>query len=98
MSKISQLQQFALDNYELGGHWVYECWDTADYEDVLAKCGGDLEAACGMIQRDWEFTNEREQECAWDGPADSMDGDWDSAMASAGMGMDEDYGSAADTY
>lgn len=27
---------------------------------------------------------------------DSMDGDFDSAMASAGYGMDEDYGSASE--
>ena len=29
---------------------------------------------------------------------DSMDGDWDSAMASAGYGTDEDYGSAEDVF
>lgn len=29
-------------------------------------------------------------------PSDSMDGDFDSAMASAGYGMDEDYGYAED--
>jgi hypothetical protein len=29
---------------------------------------------------------------------DSMDGDWDSGMASAGFGTDEDYGFAEDVY
>lgn len=29
---------------------------------------------------------------------DSMDGDFDSAMTSAGWGTDEDYGFASDTY
>ena len=29
---------------------------------------------------------------------DSMDGDWDSGMASAGYGTDEDYGYAGDEY
>ncbi len=29
---------------------------------------------------------------------DSMDGDWDSAMASAGFGMDEDYGYAGEEF
>ena len=29
---------------------------------------------------------------------ESMDGDFDSAMTSAGYGTDEDYGSASDTY
>jgi hypothetical protein len=29
---------------------------------------------------------------------DRMDGDWDSGMASAGFGTDEDYGFAEDVY
>lgn len=33
-----------------------------------------------------------------DGYDDSMDGDHDSAMASAGFGTDEDYGYASDDY
>ena len=98
MSKIQQLQQFAMDNYEAGGHWVVECWDSADYNDVLEECGGDVELAKARIQEDWELTNEQERNCAWDGPDDSMDGDFDSAMASAGYGTDEDYGYADEVY
>lgn len=97
MSKIQQLQQFALDNYEAGGHWVYECWDAADYNEVLDGCLGDIELAKEMIQAHWQLTNEQERNCAWDGP-DSMDGDHDSAMASAGFGTDEDYGYADEVY
>jgi hypothetical protein len=32
----------------------------------------------------------------WDDPDDSMDGDFDSGMASAGFGTDEDYGCLGD--
>lgn len=98
MSKIQQLQQFAMDNYEAGGHWVAECWDAADYNDVLELCGGDVELAKARIQEDWESTNAQERECAWGAPDESMDGDWDSAMASAGYGTDEDYGYADEVY
>jgi hypothetical protein len=97
MSKIQQLQQFAMDNYEAGGHWVVECWDAADYNQVLEDCGGDVEAASAAIQQQWELTNEQERNCAW-GAAEDMDGDFDSAMASAGYGTDEDYGYAEDAY
>jgi hypothetical protein len=40
-----------------------------------------LDAIEGYVERDYD---------------DSMDGDFDSAMASAGYGMDEDYGSASE--
>ena len=96
MSKIQQLQQFAMDNYEAGGHWVVECWDAADYNDVLELCGGDVELAKARIQEDWEVTNAQERECAWGGPDEAADDGW--ALASAGMGTDEDYGYADEVY
>lgn len=65
MDLIEQLKQFALDNYEIGGHWIVECWDSADYNNVLDQCDGDVEAARRVMQRDWEFTNERARECAF---------------------------------
>ena len=43
----------------------------------------------------WENETDTGTEDDYD---DSMDGDHDSAMASAGMGTDEDYGSAEDMY
>jgi hypothetical protein len=40
---------------------------------------------------DWADTDSYEYE-------DTMDGDWDSAMASAGYGTDEDYGFIEDVF
>ncbi len=43
----------------------------------------------------YEVTGCSESDAEYD---DSMDGDWDSGMASAGFGTDEDYGFAEDVY
>ena len=42
-----------------------------------------------------EFFLDEEEDEDYD---ESMDGDWDSGMASAGFGTDEDYGYAGDEY
>ena len=44
---------------------------------------------------DYEVTGCGESDAEYD---DRMDGDWDSGMASAGFGTDEDYGFAEDVY
>ncbi len=46
---------------------------------------GFLIEGCEQDYDDWCFYDEDDYD-------DSMDGDWDSAMASAGFGTDEDYG------
>jgi len=48
----------------------------------------------GVEDDDYEVTG-CESDAEYD---DSMDGDWDSGMASAGYGLDEDYGFAEDVY
>lgn len=68
MTQAQQLTEFALAHYEEGGHWIVECWDTADYAVELDKCAGDVERAQKSIQRQWEFINQQAQECAWAGP------------------------------
>jgi hypothetical protein len=47
-----------------------------------------------------EFEQDLEYDPCMEDPEydDSMDGDFDSAMASAGYGTDEDYGSYGDEY
>jgi len=47
-----------------------------------------------------EFEQDLEYDPCMEDPEydDSMDGDFDSAMASAGFGTDEDYGSYGDEY
>ena len=65
---IEALKAYALANYEAGGHWIYETYDTADYEAIVAEAEGNLERAKELVKEAWEFMLEREQECAWDGP------------------------------
>jgi hypothetical protein len=68
MTAAQQLEQFAMANYEAGGHWIVECWDAADYNEVLDGCLGDIELAKEMIQAHWQLTNEQERNCAWGAP------------------------------
>jgi hypothetical protein len=49
----------------------------------------------GVEDDDYEVTGCGEGDAEYD---DRMDGDWDSGMASAGFGTDEDYGFAEDVY
>lgn len=56
--------------------------DPLDYDD-------------GVEDDQYEVTGCGESDSDYD---ESMDGDFDSAMASAGWGTDEDYGSASDIY
>jgi hypothetical protein len=71
--KVNALKQFALAHYDEGGHWIYECCSDADYVRVLDEFNGDVERAKRMLREDWEFTNERQQECAWGAPGESAD-------------------------
>lgn len=50
---------------------------------------GDIAIRFGVTVRDVLFIEETMVDDSYD---DSMDGDFDSAMASAGYGTDEDYG------
>lgn len=71
--KIKTLEQFAHAHYEAGGHWVFECYGRDDYIRVLDDANGDIDRAKQLIKEDWEFTNEREQECAWGAPDEPAD-------------------------
>ena len=44
-TKYPELEQYALDNYKQGGHWVYETHGNEDYQEVLEYCGDDIEKA-----------------------------------------------------
>jgi len=85
----ARLEQFALTNYEAGGHWVAECFGPEDYDEYINEARGNLEVAEALLKDYWELVNERERDCAWDGPSDgTADAE---ALASAGWGTDEDY-------
>jgi len=62
---IDTLENFALENYEAGGHWVYETHEAIDYQAWLDEANGDVEAAKGLIHQYWDLMNERQADCAW---------------------------------
>jgi hypothetical protein len=55
---IKTLQAYALDNYEAGGHWVYETHNAADYQEILDDAGGNVGAAKKAIREYWELIDE----------------------------------------
>jgi soluble cytochrome b562 len=64
MNELETLEQYALDHYEDGGHWIYETFSASDYAQALAEAGS-LQAAKKAIKREWELCVEQEKNCAW---------------------------------
>ena len=60
--KIQNLQEFALTNYENGGHWIVECWGVEDYEELLDEEGNSLVRARREMKRCWKMWNERQKD------------------------------------
>jgi hypothetical protein len=60
---MKALEQFALDNYEEGGHWVVETHEAADYQEFLDEAAGDEAKAKKLVREYWEFMNMRQAEC-----------------------------------
>lgn len=52
--KIAELKQLAMDNYEKGGHWIVECFDDYDYQDILDEAGGSLSKAKSELRATWK--------------------------------------------
>lgn len=59
---ILKLQDYAFAHYEHGGDWVYECFDTADYQEVLDYWRGDIEQAKTALKARWEAMHQMAQE------------------------------------
>lgn len=59
---ILELQDYAHAHYEQGGDWVYECFDTADYQEVLDYYRGNIEIAKSALKARWEAMHQMEQE------------------------------------
>lgn len=57
------LQQYALDNYEEGGHWVYETHEAADYQGYLDEANGNIAKAKKLVREYWKLTLEMESNC-----------------------------------
>ncbi len=62
---IKELQDFARANYEQGGHWVYEAFDCADYQEVLDDNKGDMELCKARLKHHWEQLCMLEREYAF---------------------------------
>lgn len=76
---------YPLNSKDLEGTWVFEPMPELDYE-LEGKQPGNLLQAMVSYYRD---LTENPPEPDMDDP---MDGDHESALASAGLGTDEDYG------
>ena len=61
---IKELQDFAHANYEDGGHWVYEAFDCADYQEVLDDNNSNMELCKARLRHHWEQLCRLERECA----------------------------------
>jgi hypothetical protein len=57
------LRQFALDNYEEGGHWIYETTDLHEYQEYLDEANGDIAKAKKLIREHWKLLLEMESNC-----------------------------------
>jgi hypothetical protein len=66
MDKIKQLEQWALSRYEEGGHWVYETFEAADYQEYLDDNGGDIKAAQRDLEDFWELMEDRRRDCQYE--------------------------------
>jgi len=62
--KVAALEQYASDNYEVGGHWVYETYSREYYLEALERNGFDLAKARDYIRRDWELAEMQCRECS----------------------------------
>jgi hypothetical protein len=63
---VNTLKLYALSQYEQGGHWVSETYNTDNYMDVLQKANGNLDEAKTLLRRDWELCNEQQAETRWE--------------------------------
>jgi hypothetical protein len=63
---IKELQDYARANYEDGGHWVYEAFDCADYQEVLNENNGNMELCKARLKHHWQQMCMLEREYAFD--------------------------------
>jgi hypothetical protein len=63
---MKRLKQWALDNYESGGHWAYETMGAADYARFMRRANNDYAMALAALQ-DWvKMTLEQESDCRFE--------------------------------
>jgi len=54
--RIEKLEKYALDNYEKGGHWIYETHDDKDYLEILTE-RGTVPKAKKYLKETWTLRN-----------------------------------------
>jgi hypothetical protein len=52
---VTTLRQYALDNYDAGGHWAYETHEDADFQEYLDEANGDMKAAKRALREYWKL-------------------------------------------
>jgi hypothetical protein len=55
---IKALETYALNNYDVGGHWVYETYGKGDYLSLLLAVDS-LEEAKQYLKDYWEITQDQ---------------------------------------
>jgi len=58
MSVYKELEDYAMRNYEAGGHWVVESFEKADYDEYLAQAKGRVNRAKRLLKEFWELKEE----------------------------------------
>jgi hypothetical protein len=66
------LKQFALENYDKGGHWIFETWDHADYVEMFERHRTErnteaqaYKKAMTAMRQEWRRINDYQSECGW---------------------------------
>ena len=62
--EVAALKQYALDNYEVGGHWVFETYADLDYAEVVFEYPS-LQAGKQALKEAWEGVEEQKREYSW---------------------------------
>ena len=62
--EVAALKQYALDNYDAGGHWVAETYSDLDYAEVVFEYSS-LEECKKELKDFWELMVESVKECSW---------------------------------
>ena len=53
-----ELEAYAMEHYEQGGHWVVESFDKSDYDKYIVLGGGDIAGAKAKLKWFWELKEE----------------------------------------
>jgi hypothetical protein len=55
INDVKALEVYALNNYDVGGHWVYETYGSEDYAELLLVNDHDIDKAKDYLRYHWEW-------------------------------------------